>query len=179
MHPGHLICGGRHASGHGRVARRGALCPVIFLPWLHRHNPPHRAPAGFWNPMGRSAIVGLPRSNLVHHNPLPPNNVVMADAPQPPVVINAPGPQRLESSGSGSSGDSDHYNDTQLDTADMEHGEYSFAPPVQATNGVDEIAPLRESAYGWNAATPPASRPRGPQIMTDVPPANNYCSAEK
>ena len=93
----------------------------------------------------------------------------MADVPKP-VVINAPEPQRLESSGSGSSADSDH--DALLGAGDMEHhGEYNFAPPVQPAPAVDDITPLRESTYGWNTAAPPSSRPRGPQIMTDVPPA--------
>ena len=127
-----------------------------------------------------------PRLTTTHcgqkRSPETKDTLAMADAPKP-VVVNAPKPQRLESSGSGSSGDFDH--DGPLGAADMNHGEFNFAAPVQAANGVvvdDDIAPLREPAYSWSTAAPPplssslsssssSSRPRGPQIMTDVSPA--------
>ncbi|KAH4860774.1 MAP kinase kinase kinase [Parastagonospora nodorum] len=89
----------------------------------------------------------------------------MAD-PARPVVVN--GPVRTESSES-SSGDSDHDHDAHLGGSAIEHGSYHFAPPVAATP-VDEVPPLTSSAYNsWSNAVP--SRPRGPQIMTDLPPA--------
>ncbi|CAN9163005.1 unnamed protein product [Alternaria sp. RS040] len=91
----------------------------------------------------------------------------MADGTKP-VVVNAPGAAQrpgLESSGSGSSGDSD-LNDAHLGSGGIE--EYSFSAGEQQQH--DQIAPLREPQYSWNSNAS-SSRARGPAIMTDLPPA--------
>ena len=91
----------------------------------------------------------------------------MADGTKP-VVVNAPGAAQrpgLESSGSGSSGDSD-LNDAHLGVGGIE--EYSFSAGEQQQH--DQVAPLREPQYSWNSNAS-SSRARGPAIMTDLPPA--------
>jgi mitogen-activated protein kinase kinase kinase len=88
-------------------------------------------------------------------NVLLPNHAT-ADMTKP-VVVNAPSPAR-DSSGSGSSGDSDHdqtlghggYVHGVLD--DAEDGQFQFAPPV-VTTPTEDVTPLTSSgSYGWNAA---------------------------
>ncbi|KAH7388835.1 Ssk2-type MAP kinase [Pyrenochaeta sp. MPI-SDFR-AT-0127] len=97
----------------------------------------------------------------------------MAD-PTKPVVVN--GPERTESSGSGSSSDHDNI----LGTSGIDEGQYNFAPAVTATP-IDEVPPLSASSYTWNTHQG-ASRSRGPQIMTDLPPpvqTNGTSSAKR
>lgn len=109
--------------------------------------------------------VRFPSTSMAHNALLPPNST--AD-PSRPVVVNAPEmPARSESSGSGSSGSSDH--DAALGAAGIDPDrQYDFAPAVAATP-LDEVAPLRDPSYSWSSAS--SSRPRGPSIMTDLPPA--------
>jgi mitogen-activated protein kinase kinase kinase len=94
--------------------------------------------------------------------------------PTKPLVVNVPGPQRVDSSGSSSGDMSDH--DANLggtDNTDEGRGHFNFAPSVPAgSSGFDEVSPLplREPSYSWN--TNASSRAR-PHIMTDLPPSTS------
>ncbi|KAF2197085.1 MAP kinase [Delitschia confertaspora ATCC 74209] len=86
-----------------------------------------------------------------------------------PVVVNATESPVQDSSGSGSSGDSDallgqHHGSSD----DADEGEYQFAPPV-ATVVLDEVPPMITGAsYSWDHLR---ARPGGPVGSVEPPPA--------
>ncbi|KAH9870649.1 hypothetical protein IAQ61_006127 [Plenodomus lingam] len=109
-------------------------------------------------------------SSLAHNSFLADD---MAAEPTQPIVVN--GPLRTEStqsSGSSESSASSDGGEVRLGgnpMAPAAHGHYHFAPAVTASPVDDQIAPLGGLSYSWSSAA--SSRPRGPHIMTDLPPA--------
>lgn len=110
--------------------------------------------------MSHDPVRGV-RFSIGYDNALLPNH--MAADMSKPVVVNAPEPPAQDSSGSGSSGESDQ--DAPLGqrhgSLDDSEGQYQFAPPVTSTS-IDEVGPLSAGgAYGWNTAGQPRSRAAG------------------
>lgn len=94
-----------------------------------------------------------PRGVRFSDNALLPAHT-MADLSKP-IVVNAPEPLPHDSSGSGSSGESDQdapLGPRQGSPDDADEGQYQFAPPVASTP-LDEVGPLQTGpAYAYNNA---------------------------
>ncbi|KAF2276115.1 MAP kinase [Westerdykella ornata] len=119
--------------------------------------------------MNHDSVRGV-RFNVGPHNELLPESPRAAMSK--PIVVNAPDAQN-DSSGPGSSGDSDHdqlpahHGVHEEDHAD---GHYQFVPPI-VTSPVDEAPPLTSSAsYAWNSNQP---RPRTLQAGSRAPSSEN------
>ncbi|KAF2622135.1 Ssk2-type MAP kinase [Macroventuria anomochaeta] len=95
---------------------------------------------------------------------------------EPPVVVNAPAPpERMSSSSTEGSSDSDYVRDAAtgnvhnrgLGGLPMDEGQYQFAPPVQPmSSAADEVPPL---PYSYSTQSPQGTR--NIRIMTaDLPP---------
>ena len=112
--------------------------------------------------------------NVAHNNPLLPAQHTMSSQP---VVVNAPAPpERMSSSSTEDSSDSEYAHDG--DTGDAhnrglgglpmdDEGQYQFAPPVQPmSSAADEVPPL---PYSYSTQNPQGTR--SIRIMTgDLPP---------
>lgn len=117
------------------------------------------------------------------NNPLLPAQHTMSEQP---VVINVPAPpERMSSSSTEGSSDSDYAPDADVDAGGAHHvhhrqgppedeGQYQFAPPVQPmSSAADEVPPL---PYSYSTQTPQGTR--SIRIMTsDLPPSHPAASS--
>ncbi|PSN59724.1 Ssk2-type MAP kinase [Corynespora cassiicola Philippines] len=97
------------------------------------------------------------RFRVAHDNALLPEPA-LADMSKP-IVVNGPAPDALahDSSGSGSSGESDHDlgppAQRHPDMDDGDDAQFQFAPPVTSTTPMDEVPPLANPAYTWTSSS--------------------------
>ena len=128
-------------------------------------------------------------SNVARNNPLLPSQHTMSEQP---IVVNAPAPpERMSSSSTEGSSDSDYAPDGDpgpahnhahghahahhgLSLGSVDEGQYQFAPPVQPmSSAADEVPPL---PYSYSTQNPQGTR--SIRIMTaDLPPSQHAGSS--